>query len=364
MSFTKIKLASLLFFTGLLFAGCTEKESGTDLSSQGGSDYYLYISSGWPTASAVNIVTKWDSSGNYVGVVLDYATMTGFSPGTMLTTTLNGVPSFLSLAYNGTNGRIDAFSMAGTNSGSYIVDNTGLVAGARRFAITPDGGVVVPRTLATLGIERYNSARIRLTSGAVPRYVTSAMCPVTNIVAVAAGYTTTGVEVVLGANAAATTNNRISVWNGQTAVCGAAALQPATVPSTLMWPVDLNFISSGKILVLWYPFTASTTNAQIYQYDVTGTPPNVTIDNGVLAYDDGAGDIATPNATPHNLSSAITYYTHTNGTRYVFVATANNTILKFTHDPTSGVLTKVGTLPFIYNSGLIRSPSSIVVSNQ
>ena len=348
-----------------MLTACASKEEGVDLSSTAStSDYYLYISSGWPTANAVNIVTKWDSNGGYVGTVYDYASMTGYSPQTLLSATFGGITSFLSLAYNGTNARIDQMAVTGAGFTSYISDNAALVLGGRRMALTPDGSVVVPRTLATAGVERFNSARIRLTTGVTPRYVTAAMCQCANIVAVASGYTTTGAEVVLGANAVVTPNNRISVWNGPTSACGSAALQPAAVPATTMWPVDLTFIQAGKILVLWYPFTAATTNAQIYRYDVTGPPNTVTIDNGVLAYDDGAGDIATISATPQNLPSAITHYTHEDGTRYVFVATSNGTILKFTYNSTTGVLTKVGTVPLIYNSSIIKSPSSIFVLNQ
>ncbi len=349
----------------VVFAACGKKEEGINASNSASSSaYYIYVSSGWPNASAVNIITKWDAYGRYVSTIADYAAMTGFSPQTLISTTLNGVTTFLSLAYNGTNGRIDSLTPAGANFTSYISDNAALVAGARRMAMTADGSMVIARTLATAGVERFNSARVRLTTGTTPRYVTAANCQCANIVGLAAGYTTTGSEVILGVNAAATPNNRVSVWNGATAACGSAALQPAVVPAATMWPVDITYVETSKVLVLWYPFTAAPTNAQIYRYDVTVTPNAVTIDNNVLAYDDGAGDIATISATPQNLASAITTYTGPDGVKYVFVATSNNTILKFTYDSTSGTLTKVGTVPFIYNTSLIRSPSSIAVLNQ
>ena len=309
--------------------------------------YNIYVSSGFPTASGVGIISRWTSSGAFLDIVHDFATASGFMPQAVTFQTISGIPYMFSLAYNGTYGEIESSMTNGTGYGNYISNTTALGAGSRRLANTTDGGFLVTRTAGT---ERFNSAKQRL--GASARYATTGACTVT-LGSSAAQLTLSGVDYVVVSNAATTPNNKINLFNGSSGACisGVAPVGPATT----MWPVDMDYSASeNKLFVLYYPFTAATTNAQILSFDVTAGAVN----NGTLLYDDIYADIATVSATPAALASSIVFH-RTSTEAFVLVGTSNNSVMKYSYS--ASALTKVGSVPLIFQSSLIRAISSVNV---
>jgi hypothetical protein len=312
-------------------------------------DYYVYVANGYPTASALGVITKWTRTGAYMGTVADYSNSPGYFPQGMMSQTIGGQEKLLSLSL-ATTGRIDSLSPDGSSFNFFFENTAGLIAGTHRIVGTSDSGYLISRTA---GIERFTSAKTRV--GVAARYGVSGTCAATAVTGVGVA-TVSGTEYVMSSNAAATPNNKLNLYTGSTGACivGAAPAGPAAT----MWPVDLEYApSESKLFVLYYPFTAATSNAQIWSFDVSGAA----INNGTLAFDDTLGEIAIINATPQNLSSALSYYT--NGTeKFLMVGTSNNTVLKLNYS--GGVFTKDSSFPFIYANVLARSISDVIVMDQ
>lgn len=337
----------IILFVTILCACSKSGDSGSDTSSvTNTSNYSIYVASGYPTASALGLITKWDRNGQFVSTIADYTISPGYYPEGLMEKTINGEKKLLALSL-ATTGRVDSVNTDGSGMNFYFDNTSALVAGTHRIVATSDGGYLISRTA---GVERFTSARTRV--GAAARYGVSGTCASTVVTGVAVA-TVGGAEYVLSANAATTPNNKINLYNGATGTCitGLAPVGPATT----MWPVDLEYVpSESKLFVLYYPYTAATTNAQIWSFDVTGA----TINNGTLIYDDTSAEIALVSATPQNLSSALSYYA--NGSdKFVMVATSMNTVLKLNY--TNGTLVKDTSLPFIYGNALARSISDVIV---
>ncbi len=339
----------LISFALLITTGCAkvgeELESAAATSSDG--DYSIYVASGYPIASGVGTITKWTADGQFSEITHDYATSTGYLPVGMVSDTVNGESQLLALAFNGTYGRVDNMRFNGSNYALFFDNATALIAGTRRISKTSDGGYLITRTA---GVERFNSSKQRV--GAAARYAGGGTCA-TTAVAAATEVTISGTTYVVTANAAATPNNKLNLYNGGTGAC-ISGTAPAS-PGTLHWPVDLEYVESeSKLFVLYYPFTGAASNAQIWSFDVSST----TISNGTLLYNDAGGDIAVINAAPGALSSALTFYD--SGTeKFLLVATSNNSVIKLTYDGTT--LTKNPSYPLIYQSVFSRSISDVLV---
>ncbi len=312
-------------------------------------NYYIYISSGFPTATGVGTVTRWDKYGEFLNIIHDFSTNPGFMPQAVAFQNLTGLTEMLFLSFNGTNGLVDIADTDGVNFTNYFQNNTALAAGTKRMVTTTDGGLLVTRTAA---VERFNSAKQRV---GAPKYATTGACTVA-LGTAAIQVMLSGVEYVVVSNAQVTPANKVSLFNGSTGAC-ISGVAP-TGPATTMWPVDMDYDpTTNKLFVLYYPFTAATTNAQIWSFDVTASA----INNGTLLYNDIYGDIAVISATPAALSSSINFH-RTADESFVLVGTSNNSVMKFSYSGTA--LTKLGTTPLIYQSIFARSISNIAILDE
>ncbi len=323
---------------------CTvENESVSSISD----NYSIYVSSGFPVASGVGIVSRWNQQGKLINIVRDYAGNPGFMPQTVVFQSLTSGMKMLLLAFNGTVGEVDIADPDGSNFSQYFQNSTAMAAGTRRLTATTDGGYLITRTA---GVERFNSAKQRV--GAAARYLTGGGCTITAGTA-AVQLMLSGSEYVIASNGATSPNNKVNLYNGATGGCisGVALAGPATT----MWPVDMIYITEeNKLLVLYYPFTASTTNAQIWSFDVTPTA----INNATLLFNDTSGDIATVSATPGSLSSSLAYY-RTTSERFVLVGTNFRSVIKLNYD--GSTLSKAATTPLIFQSSFVKAISNVTV---
>lgn len=325
----------------------TEGCSAGISSASSAHGHYIYVSSGYPTASGVGIISRWTSTGQFLDIVHDFANNAGFMPQAVTFQTINSVPYMFMLAYNGTYGEIEVANTDGTDFSSYITNSTALAAGSRRLYNTTDGGFLITRTA---GVERYTSAKTR--QGGSAKYVTAGACTIA-AGAAAVQLTLSGVDYVVAANAAATPNNKVNLYNGATGAC-ISGVAP-TGPATTMWPVDMDYSATdNKLFVLYYPFTGATTNAQIWSFDVTASA----INNGTLIYNDVYAEIATVSATPLASSSSIVFH-RTGSEAFVLVGTSINSVLKLNYDGTT--LTKASSVPLIYQNSLVKSISNVNV---
>lgn len=310
-------------------------------------DYNIYVSSGFPVASGVGIISRWNKDGALIDIVRDYAGNPGFMPQAVVFQTLANKIKMLTLAFNGAIGEVDISDVDGSNSSLYFQNSAAMIVGTRRLVVTSDGGYLIARTA---GVERFNSANKRV--GNAARYLTGGGCTVTAGTS-AAHIVISGYEYVVVSNGAATPNNKINLYNGTTGAC-ISGVAPAG-PATTMWPVDMVYVQEdSKLIVLYYPFTGSATNAQIWSFDVTATA----VTNGILLFNDATGDLATISNAPVSQPSSITYY-RAASERFVLIGTSFNSVIKLKYDGTS--LIKTSLMPLIFQSSFIKSISNVVV---
>ncbi len=309
-------------------------------------DFSIFVASGFPVATGTPAITEWSSAGNLLRIVHDYSGNTGLQP-----QSLGLLPSgkLLSLVMGTATGRLDFMDLDGGDFDFYADNAAALAAGTRSLTTTSDGSVLVARTA---GVERFNSARQRV--GVAARYATNGTCTATAIKDVAA-FTANSLPVVVSNNAIASPNNKLNLYNASTGICisGAAPAGPAAT----MWPVSMVYATDiEKLLVLYYPFTGSTTNAQVWSFDVDDR----SITGGTLVYNDLTGDIAVLTTAPGAQSGDLTYYSNSSE-RFLLVGTTANSIIKLDYDYSEGTASKVPGVPLIYNSIFSRTISSVLV---
>ncbi len=312
-----------------------------------GDDYSIYLASGFPTASGGGLVTKWSPTGTFQKIIFDYNSIaTSLMPQALGLKSIGGSSKLLMLAFDGTAGRVDYIDPDGSNFTPYFANGTAMAAGTRRIVASSDGGTLIARTA---GVEYFNPSNQRV---GAPRFATTGTCTAAAILSVTEAVIG-GSKYVISLNGAANPNNKLNLYNGASGVC-IAGVVPAG-PATTMWPVYARYVEGeSKLFVLYYPFTAATTNAQIWSFDVSST----SISNGTLLYDDTSGDIAIISATPGALSSSLAYFR--NGReRFILVGTSNNSVIKLTYDGSS--LTRPQTQPLIYLSAFARSIGDIFI---
>ncbi len=310
-------------------------------------DYSIFLTSGYPVATGTPVITEWTRSGNFIRIVHDYSLNTGFQPQNMGLLVLNGVTKIISLAM-GTAGRLDYMNLDGSEYNVYIDNTTAMAAGTRRLTIGSDGSIFVARSA---GAERFNSAKQRV--GTTARYAASGTCSataVTDVSEVLVG----GVPYVITNNAAATPNNKLNLYNGATGACIAGAVM--TGPDAKLWPVSLHYSPSvSKLFVMYYPFTAAPSNAQIWSFDVSATA----INGGTLVYDDVAGDIAIISTAPQSQSGDMRFYRDSEES-FLLVGTTINSVLKLDYDANTGKATNPSGPPLIYGSVFSRTISGVL----
>ncbi len=310
---------------------------------------YLYTTSGFPTSAASNIIAKWTLDGDLIQKIYDYGTSTSLSPMDLVLKVLDGRQKLLSLTINGSVAQVNSMELNGGDSQIFIFNPAALTTGTRRLALSEDGGYLVVRTA---GVEKFNSSGVRL--GTAPRYAAGGTCVATALFDVTEAKPNATTTIVLAANAAASPNNKINLYQVTSGACIAGVIP--TGPATSLVPVGMSYdTDSNQLYVLYYPFTGATTNAQIWRFDVGAT----TLTNGTLIFNDVGGDIAVANAAPSSLGSAIRFSRNPVDGTAIYVGTSYNSVVKLVES--SGTWTKWKNQPLIFDDIFVRGISSLTI---
>lgn len=289
-------------------------------------------------------VAKYNESGNFVQILRDYSSSVGDSPTDIMNYNDDHI---LVLVENTAGRRIEIIAKDGSGY-STLFGNTALSGIVRSFVFDYSGGLLISEST---GIEKFTVNGTRISFGA-NAYVTNPigtgnLCATT---------TSTVSKIVIGpqqqiiyshAFTAASTNNKIVMIDKGGYVGNSSCLAAQAAPSTAHFPTSLLLHSSGKLLASFSNNTGSIND--IYSYTVGAA----SFSNATLAFNDisvlqGVSEmIELPDGT-------------------ILIASANptfNTVERFSVDSVTGVLTRIGTQPFLAPSVFTRSISGMLFAN-
>jgi hypothetical protein len=311
---------------------------------------YLYFASGAcygggvTTGSGSTLVSRVNLTTGAKEIILDYTNSPGSSP----VGVMNYDSDNLLVGVENTTGRrIDFVNKRGLGRSTYISDTTALSTTLRSVKPLADGGILVTKTV---GVERFNSGGGRVAIGANPYINAPAGSCATSTTAMSDAIELSNGKLLF-AHAAVTTNNKVGmISSGGYNVIG-DCLTTQAPPTTTAMPTAMVYIPTENILLVAYGSTTAGSNS-IYAYNVNETT-NI-ISGATLAY----FNIAVVNGV-----SAMAYDSET-GEIYVSNATSTfNTIEKFTFNPTTKTLTRVGSTPYLTATFESRCISGMAVGN-
>lgn len=351
----------LCFATLFLFVlnSCSKKSSGSDSDTTSGSGQYIYVASGNTFAgtgitmsAAANTVAKYTIDGSFVEVIRDYSdadSYAGDTPVAILdyddTSILVAVENATTVAYR----RVERVAKDGSFISTYLMNAAAFNAAnmvLKDLFFSGDGGLLVSKGIASANavIEKFNSNKTRLTIGA-NAYVRAPAGSCATAQTQFSRITTGPSNIIIGAHAAATPNNKIILVSSNGYNTVADCLAAATGPDANHIPTSLLYHSGGKLLVGYGSSTGPVND--IYSYDVTSSA----ISNPIQAYNNSSV-----------LQGISVISEGSDGSVYVgSSANTFNTIEKFTLDSTTGLLTRVGTTTLVGPSIYTRSISGILV---
>lgn len=331
---TSIVIASL----ALLTTACSETLSGEEFNSAVLNKKYIYVASGAcysggvaaSTGSAT--ITKYDlTTGALADLVIDY---NAFGLGDMPAAIKSFVgDQFLIGIENAGGRRLDVVARDGSGLTTYLTNATALNAAFRDLVVLSDSSILVAKATA---IEKFAPSRARVTQGANP-FVNAPAATCANSTTVMSSAITLPDGKIVYAHAAATPNNKIGVISASGYAAPANCLASQAAPATTALPTAVAYHQlSGKLLVTY----ASTTSASnlVYSYDINTT--SGAISNPIAAW------------TDFGIVYGASKMTIDQETGFIYIANGAatyNNIEKFSIS--NGVLTKIGTTPFI-NTGI------------
>lgn len=329
------------------FVACDQPEEDVEGVAGAAAGPFIYVASGTTyaglgvTASTpAQTVTRFALNGTFERVVRDYTANPGDTPVALLD---YNATSLLVLVENTAGRRIELVAKDGSGYSTFISNGTALNALVRDLAQTADGGFLVSKGTA---IEKFNSSGSRITQGANPFISApggSCATSTTLTAKVALGPS----DVIFMAHAAASPNNQINMIKSTGYAIVADCVAVTEAPTSGHYPTSLLYHSSGFLLAGFGNNTGPI--HQIYSYTVDAS----TITSPVLAFNNtsllqGISELAEmPDGTVLAASAA----------------SAFNTIERFTFDPGTGSLARVGTTPLIGPNIFTRSISSIMIAD-
>lgn len=347
--FKKISKIILIIFLCMAQPACDGNSSAPfNNSALNNNTKYLYVSSGScygggvaTSAGPTNSIARYSlDTGALINVVVDYNKLfPGDSP---VSITEYDADNFLVLVENTAGRRVDLVNKTTGSVSSYIINGTALSAVLRSLVLLSDFSLLVSKSSA---IEKFNSSKIRITSGANP-YVNAPAAPCATSTTLISSVTTSASGKIVYTHAAASPNNRIGVIKTTGYAVAADCLAGQAGPVTTALPTRAIFHSGGKLLVS-YGSTTAASNV-VYSYD----------------FDDSTGALS--NATSIFSDSSIVNGPSTmvedTETGDVFVAnviSTFNTIERFSFS--SNTLTRLTTTPFIPADAYTRCVSDMKV---
>lgn len=343
----------------LMTIGCAKKASTNDAASGGGGSgtQYIYVSSGTVFAGigitpaiSSKTIAKYTLDGQFVSVVKDYTSSSADSPVDILS---YDSTRLISLVENSTGRKveyIDKTSGSATSIFSNIANLNGIV---RSFYLDYSGQFVIAKSS---GIEKMQFSGSQTTGPSGGPFIGAATCGagVSNTAVMAVTPAPSGFDFVIAAHGAASPSNKIFIIKktgyGAAADCLAYS---AAAPTVNHIPTALLMHSSG---VLFVSFSSSTGNThQIYAFTPTFTATTATFPAwpatpalNDLAYAKGISKMAEmPDGS-------------------ILVASADptmNVIERFTYDSSTGLLSRVGSAPFLGPSVFTKSVSGLIIAD-
>jgi hypothetical protein len=341
-----------------------ELSSDEDSDTPAAQGDFIYVASGAcyaggaTTLAGVQTITRFSlSSGLYERTVADYFRLSGVT--TEMPNAIAGYSDtklIVGVETGATTRRLDLVDTAGNAVQTYLSNATAFNQVLRHVFMMTDGSVLVskgatPPAGTTGAIEKFNSAKARITQGANPLVNN----PLTN-----GGATCTGSNVTVAASISLPTSGKILLAHAGTGASRLAMISAtgyattadclATIaaPVATAMPTAMVRHPSGDILVAYG--SATTASNYIYSYKVNETT-NV-INSATLAYFDPS------------IVMGVSAMSVDPDTGDVFVANGAstfNSIEKFTYSSTTQTLTRVGTAPHISPSVFTRCVSGLHV---
>ncbi|MGZ3742814.1 MAG: hypothetical protein ACXVB1_10605 [Pseudobdellovibrionaceae bacterium] len=323
--------ALILIFT----SSCQQKTASDSLSSP---TQYLYIQSGGcfaPTGLTASNASKTISRINLNTGVID-KTIADY------TANLTDIPVAIApydddnlyvLVENTGGRRIEILNKKTAATTNFLTNSTALSAVVRTLTFGSDGTFLVSKSSA---IERFASNKARLPSSTTPFMSAPAgTCATSTNAITATAFTTAGDILYAHAFSGASLNNRIGMTTGSTSAAS-TCYQGVAAPTTASYPTAMIYISSMNDLLVAYS-SSTLANNQIWQYTVDENAHTLTA-------------AATASYTDTSVINGPTAMAYDSTTGYVYIANGTtgfaNSIEKFSFDPTTKALTRVGTVPF------------------
>lgn len=336
--------------------GCTKAPKGSGSDDGGGSGKYIYVASGsayvgngiTPT-TASKTIAKYDTSGNYVGLVKDYSNS---SADNIADIKDYDSTRLLVLIENTGGRRVEFVAKDGSGNINNIFSFSGGTA-VRSLFLSYTNHFILSRT-ATIEKYQWSGSPAPNPNGGTP-YITNpgGTCGTsTNIVQTTAA--PSPYNFILYTNAAASPNNRVvAIKAGGYGSASDCLASTPTAPTVNHWPTALLMHSSGVLFVAYGNNTGAV--HQIYAFNPTFTATTASFGSN-------------PSAPAFNdlgiLQGISTMVEMPDGT--ILVAAAGptmNTVERLQYDATTGLLSRVTSGPFIGPTIFTRSVSGIAVGN-
>ncbi len=280
-------------------------------------------------AGPSNIISKVNiDTGQVESVVIDY---NQYNPGDSPISIADYDTNHLLVLVENTAGRhIDLVNKDGSGATVYLANSTALNGISRQLLFLPDSSLLVSKSSA---IEKFSSGKSRVTMGVNPYvYAPAGACATSTSLISSIGVFPNG--KILYTHAAATPNNKIGLISATGYATTADCLAASASPTTTALPSKLLILNSGDTLVAYGSTTAASNF--IYSYNVNS------VTNSISG--------ATPAWTDYTIVNGPSAMTQDSITGDVFVANGNatfQTIEKFTYNPSTKLLTRIGSTPFM-----------------
>lgn len=347
---TPLILAAVM---SLIVTSCLEKKkedasqspstSPTPTATPVGSIYLtsgtVYVGLGITASSPSQTISRFTTDGEFVSILRDYTTTPGDSPVSILDYDQDNI---LALVENTAGRRVEVIKKDGSGFAN-LFSATAVTTQLRLMRYDSSHQILMSRTAA---VEKFTGGGIRIPLGTlsyVQNPLGSCATMTNNISSLAIG--PDGQILIANAFTAASTNNKVAMIAKTGAAVAGDCLAALAAPTTSHFPTALLMHSSGHLLVGYGNNTGPI--HQIYSVQVNaasfGTPVKAFDDVGVLQGISRMAELPSGEVIVASASSAF------------------NTIDRFTFDPATGLLTRVGTAPFISPSIFTRSISDILV---
>jgi hypothetical protein len=313
---------------------------------------YLYVASGACYGGGVTTSTGLATisrigldDGQLHGSTINYYAQ---SPNDQPVGIVNYDSNNLMVLVENTNGRrLDLASKFNAGQISVFYQNaTTLSAVGRSLFKSPlDGSVYVAKSTA---VEKVSANKQRLTAGAAAYINAPGGACATSTTVMTNALELSGGKLLFS-HAAASPNNKIGMISSTGYLAAPDCLTTQAAPFTTSLPTSMLMHSSGKLLVAF----GSTTSASNVIMSYTVSESGNSISGATTAYSNQSVVIG-PSAMTEDTATGI-----------VYIASATvgaESINAFSFDSSSGVLTRIGSTPFIPQNQYIRCVSGMVVA--